>query len=177
MLLCYFFDCSAWKIAQWERPGRATVDAEESEPEKSRIRQWESLMVVGTCWSGVIFTPPFLTDSIDGSWLRERERELFARKDDLSGTRKWSKYSTWYMFIVGTGFLGDTWSVFSAQPQRQQTRISFVIIHLNQVLVSVQQPALHWDHGIGVGPVGSIVGWCHWMFCECTHSHLEDLLT
>lgn len=108
---------------------------------------------------------------------RERERELFARKDDLSGTRKWSKYSTWYMFIVGTGFLGDTWSVFSAQPQRQQTRISFVIIHLNQVLVSVQQPALHWDHGIGVGPVGSIVGWCHWMFCECTHSHLEDLLT
>ena len=48
---------------------------------------------------GMFSHPPFSKDSIDGAGLREREREMFAGKDDLSGMRKWAKYSTCYLLL------------------------------------------------------------------------------
>lgn len=126
---------------------------------------------------GGYFHTSLLLDRQHWWFLTQRERESCLQGRMILVVRE-SGPSTIHdtCLLLEQAFWGILEVIFSAQPQRQQTRISFVIIHLNQVLVSVQQPALHWDHGIGVGPVGSIVGWCHWMFCECTHSHLEDLL-
>ncbi len=132
---------------------------------------------------GMFSHPPFSKDSIDGAGLRERERCLQGRMILVVWE---SGPSTVHVIYCWNSLRGNLWSDNSAQPHRQQTRIAFVIIHLNQVLVSVQQPALHWDHQIGdwmfwSGRMGiymsSITPFVFkedlFSFCECTHPQLR----
>lgn len=97
-----------------------------------------------------------------------RERELFARKDDLSGTRKWSKYNTWYMFTVGTGFLGDTWSDFfsTAATTTNQDFLCDYSPEPSLSFCTAARLALRpwdrsWTRGVHCGVVSLDVLWMH----------------